>query len=337
MKVLVIGGTAFVGRSIIDSALSAGHDVTLFHRGQTNPGLFPGTRELLGDRDGGLDALPDERWDAVIDTCGYVPRIVEQSVRRLSGKVDRYVFISTISVYDDLGADSIDEDGPLATFADPEVETIDAETYGGLKVLCEQVVNQTFGKAATVIRPGLIVGPWDRSDRFTYWVERMVRGGRALVPDRLDQPVQWIDVRDLGEWTVRLAANGISGTFNATGPADPTSLGSLLERTNHELGNRAELIPAPTSFLESQGVAAWTDLPLVDPYDGSADGMSRIDCSKAVRSGLTYRPLDETVRDTARWFGEGRPAGPLKAGLAPDRETAVLEALAEVMAAGTAG
>lgn len=327
VRILVLGGTVFVGRAIVESALARGHEVTIFHRGQSNLGLFDGAEEILGDRDGGLGALGAREWDSVIDTCGYVPRIVEQSVHALRERVPHYTFISTISVYSDHGADSIDENAALGSLEDRATETINWETYGPLKVLCEQAVSEGYGSRALILRPGLIVGPWDKTDRFTYWVSRTADGGEVLVPGRLDQPVQFIDVRDLAEWTLSLVEGEATGIFNASGPPGRLNLGEFLNVCNRALGEQATLVEAPISFLIENGVEAWTDLPLVNPYDGAGDGMSKIDISRAVKLGLRHRPLEDTILDTLAWFRDERPEGPLIVGISRKRELEVLNLL----------
>ncbi|MBZ0302858.1 MAG: NAD-dependent epimerase/dehydratase family protein, partial [Anaerolineae bacterium] len=226
MKILLLGGPKFLGRAVIDAALAAGHTVTMFNRGQTNPDLYPQVEKLYGDRDGQLDPLRGRSWDAVIDTCGYVPRVVRQSAELLAEAVGRYVFISTISVYEDIVGSS--EDSALAVLEDETTEEVSG-AYGGLKVLCERVVQGVYGDRALIIRPGLIVGPHDPTDRFTYWVTRTARGGRMLVPAASDYPMQVIDVRDLAEWTVRMVEGDMPGVYNATGPAEPLTMGEMLD------------------------------------------------------------------------------------------------------------
>lgn len=313
------------------ASLDAGHQVTIFHRGMTNPGLFPDAEEIIGDRDGGLDALAGGRWDAVVDMCGYVPRVVKQSAQLLKGQTAQYLFVSSISVYRFEGVDTIDEESPLSTIADESIEEITGETYGPLKTLCEREVQSAFGERALIIRPGLIVGPWDKSDRFTYWVARMADGGDVLVPDRLDQPVQFIDVRDLADWFVMLVKSQASGIFNATGPAEPLSLGGFLHVCNEATGGLSKLVAAPVRFLDVQGVEAWTDLPLVDPYDGSADSMSRADISKARSAGLDFRPIPNTIRDTLSWYASDRGTHLLRAGISREREANLLASLPEAI------
>lgn len=204
MKILLIGGTVFLGRAIVDAALARGHEVTLFNRGKSNPGLYDDLEQIHGDRDGGLGVLGERQWDAVIDTCGYVPRHVRDAAAFLADRSRSIrTFISTISVYSDNNIVNMDETGPLATLADETTEQVTGESYGPLKVLCEKAATEGMNGRALHVRAGLIVGPYDRSDRFTYWPVRVARGGDILAPGDPDDPTQFIDVRDLGDWTVR--------------------------------------------------------------------------------------------------------------------------------------
>jgi nucleoside-diphosphate-sugar epimerase len=228
MKILVLGGARFLGRHIVDYAISRGHELTLFNRGQRNPGLYPDVENLVGDRDSGLSVLEDHTWDAVIDTCGYFPRVVRASAEMLSDVANTYCFVSSVSVYADQCAVDQNEDAPVAVIDDPDVEEIRGDTYGALKALCEDVVRETFVDRTLVVRPGLIVGPHDPSDRFTHWVTMVAHENEVLVPDQLDQPADWIDGRDLGAWIVRMVESGATGTFNGTGPAEHTTMGGFL-------------------------------------------------------------------------------------------------------------
>ncbi len=218
MRILILGGTVFVGRHLVEAALARGHEVTLFNRGQHGPDLYPGVEKLRGDRDGGLDALRGRRWDAAIDTCGYVPRIVRASATLLANAVDHYTFISSVSVYPEAHTRHLDEDSPVGALDDESVEDVTPETYGPLKALCEQAAEGAMSGRALTIRPGLIVGPHDPTDRFTYWPRRVAQGGEVLAPGRPERPVQIIDARDLAAWTLQLVASGARGVYNATGP-----------------------------------------------------------------------------------------------------------------------
>jgi len=329
MHLLVLGGTVFLGKHIAEAALAAGHRVTLFNRGRTYPAAFAGRamiETIHGDRDGGLAALGTGTWDAVVDTSGYLPRVVGDAARRLAGRTERYLFISTISVYAEPPPAGVNEDSPLVQLADPAVETVNGETYGGLKVLCERAVQEALGERALILRPGLIVGPDDPTDRFSYWPLRAARGGRILAPGEPDAPAQLIDVRDLAAWAVRLLEAGASGTFNATGPAAPIGLGELLAACLAAAGGAAagaaELVWVDEAFLTEEAVAPFTELPCWVPRSGA--GLLRADIRRALAAGLRLRPLAETARDTLAWRSPLLAAKPLCAGLAPEREAALL-------------
>ncbi len=325
MNILIIGGTIFLGRHIVDAALARGHNVTLFNRGQHNPELFPQIEKLRGDRSqpGDLQALQARKWDAVIDTCGYLPRIVGLSAQALAGSVGGYVFISTISVYAQPPYPGMDEYAPPARLADESIETLNNETYGGLKALCEQAVAAELPGRALVIRPGLIVGPHDPSDRFTYWPARMQRGGAVLAPGEPGALVQIIDGRDLAEWTIRMVEGQQTGIFNATGPALPLTLDAVIETCRQAAGTPADLTWVDEEFLLAQGVTPYTELPLWLP--GASAAMDQVSIAKALACGLTFRPLAATVADTLTWDNT-RPAGAArKNGLSPEREAALLD------------
>ncbi len=319
MKLLIIGGTRFLGRHIVDYSLRKGHEITLFHRGTTNKGLFD-VEEILGDRDGQIKLLAGRSWDAVIDTCGYFPRVVEQSAELLADAVHTYCFISSISVYRD-GQPGPDEGGEVIRFdATPEKEEITGETYGGFKALCEDEVTRALGPSRTLmIRPGLIVGPHDPSDRFTYWVDRFSSADSILVPDRAGERVQFIDARDLAAFSVDLAASGNSGTFNATGPEKPMTIGQVWEACRANCGGRPSEVLVGKEFLKEEGLQDWSDLPLLVP-DGE---LMDVNCTKAFAAGLKLRSVNETVKDTAAWH-RGRGAVEMKAGLSPGREAELL-------------
>ncbi len=325
MKLLVIGGTRFVGRAIVAEALSHGHQVTLFNRGQSNPDLFAAAEQLIGDRDGGLAILRGRTWDAVVDTCGYLPRLVRDSAALLAGAVGHYTFISSISVYDNPAPEGVDEDSPLGTLADPSVETIDGDTYGPLKVLCEQAVDEAMNGRALHIRAGLIVGPHDPTERFVYWPRRVAAGGEMLAPGGPAHAVQFIDARDLAAWTIQATGEGRRGPFNVTGPAEPLGMGGLLTACREATGAEVRFTWVPDDFLLQQGVRPWSDLPLWIPA-GEA-GLMRARIDRALAAGLTYRPLVATVRDTLVW-DRARPAEARTGGLTlrPERERDILTA-----------
>lgn len=326
LRVLVLGGTVFLGRHVVETLLARGHHVTLFHRGQSGRELFPDVERVLGDRASDLDRLPaGVRWDAVIDTSGYVPSVVAASAQTLRDRANSYVFVSSVSVYD-VAQSRIDESSPMPDLPpDASREVMVPETYGALKRLCELEVIAAFGPERTlVVRPGLIVGPYDKTDRFTYWPLRFARGGDVLVPDDADAPVQWIDVRDLGEFIVHAVARGLHGEVNAVGPALPATLRELLDACARAANQHCRIVPVPVDFLRTQGVSGWSDLPVWVPLGEGADGIARVDPSRGIAMGLRHRPLAETVADTLAWARTERAGAPLKAGLAPEREAELL-------------
>jgi 2'-hydroxyisoflavone reductase len=324
MDLLILGGTVFLGRHIVEAALLRQHRITLFNRGQHNPELFPQVEKLRGDRDGGLDVLAGRRWDAVIDTCGYIPRLVNASARLLAHAVECYVFISTISVYAEPPYAGMDESAPLSALADETTEQITGETYGPLKVLCERAVEGVFQRGALVIRPGLIVGPHDPTDRFTYWLGRIGRGGEVLAPDDPSRLTQFIDVRDLAAWIIAMIETHQGGSFNATGPATPLTLGELFTCCQSVANNDAFFTWVSEDFLLANNVAPYTELPLWLPRQNAAWEMVSI--ARALAQSLTFRPLAETVSDTLAWDHSRPPSTPRRNGLTPERETALLEA-----------
>ncbi|HJZ50545.1 MAG TPA: SDR family oxidoreductase [Roseiflexaceae bacterium] len=334
MKLLILGGTIFLGRYLVEAALAAGHDVTLFNRGQHNPELYPEVEKLRGDRDGGLAALRGRRWDAVVDTSGYLPRVARASAELLADAVDHYTFISSISVYPHFRSLGTDESAPVDTLDDPNIEEVTGETYGPLKALCEQAAEQALPGRTLVIRPGLIVGPHDYSDRFTYWVRRVAQGGEVLAPERPDWHTQIIDVRDLAEWTLRMAERRLVGVYNATGPAYDLSFGQLLDTCRAVSGSDARFTWVSEQFLVEQEVGAWIELPLWIPQsDPDMLGFSDVSCAQAIAAGLTFRDLATTVRDTLAWDAtrsdEADPPSRAiqpRAGLKPERERALLQA-----------
>jgi 2'-hydroxyisoflavone reductase len=330
MRLLILGGTAFLGRHISEQALTRGHDLALFTRGRTNPELFPEAEHINGDRDGGLEPLRGRQFDAVIDTSGYVPRVVRESAELLEPSVGRYIFISSVSVYDANGGAGTDVDSPVGTIEDESTEEITDESYGPLKALCERAVEETYGSdRSLVIRPGLIVGPDDPTDRFTYWPARIADGGRVLAPGSQSAETQVIDVRDLAAWTVDLAERGVSGQFNAVGPARPLTIGEVLDRSVAVSGSGAELVWVPSRALRERGVEVWTDLPLWLGEDPELTWMDQVDPAPAVAAGLRHRPLDEIIADTLTWHRENL-GSPSRAGfrMTRDREAALLEELA---------
>lgn len=316
MRLLVIGGTEFVGRHIVEAAVAAGHEVTVFHRGRTEPADLPPVEHVHGDRDGGLDALAGRAFDAVVDVCGYQPRVVRLSVAALAGSVERYCFISSESVYAEPLPAVVTEEAPLATLGAAEGPW---GWYGPLKVLCERVVRAGFGDRALLVRPGYVVGPHDPTDRFTSWVRRVARGGTILAPGDGTDHVQFIDARDLGAFVVRLLEAGTAGPFNADGP--PMTTAELLEAIARACGT------APRIVWLSEQVVRERHLEGAFPlWEGQALGTSIVDTSRARAAGLVDRPVEETVTDTLAW-DRARGLPPLRAGLDPEREARLVAEL----------
>lgn len=333
LRILILGGTGFIGPNEVRYALSRGHKVTTFNRGKSHPNELPAeVEQLLGDRNGKLDALKNRQWDVVIDDPTTLPAWVRDAAQLLKGNVDRYVFISTVSVYAEV-KNGVDESAPLQKYdgPDPYKETLQAmvasgyKTYGPLKALSEKEAEKWFPGKTLIVRPGLIVGPRDPSDRFTYWPVRVARGGEVLAPGNPDDPVQFIDARDLAEWTIRMAENRETGIYNATGPASPLTISGMLETMKKALNSNATFTWAPADFLKERKVEAWSDMPV---WAGDELGLAKTNISRALSKGLTFRPLADTTRDTLEWFKslpEDRQSH-LKAGITPEREAEVLAA-----------
>jgi 2'-hydroxyisoflavone reductase len=329
MKILILGGTRFLGRHLAEQALAAGHAVTLLHRGRSGPELFPEAEHRIGDRNGDLAELAGGTWDVAIDTSAYVPRHVRSMATALAGRVGQYQLVSTISVYAEPIAPGADETAPTQTLADPATEALSAETYGGLKVLCEQAAQQAFGERCLVPRPGLIVGPHDPTGRFSWWVQRVQRGGEILAPGDPATPVQFIDVRDLAAWMLLQAERGTAGVFNLTGPVAPIGMGDLLEAACATLNPTARFSWVDEAFVLGQGLAPWSELPVWVPSAQAA--IHTLSVQRALDTGLQIRPLAQTLRDTAAWLPQATPPAAAAvarppAGLAPEREAAVLAA-----------
>jgi 2'-hydroxyisoflavone reductase len=329
MKLLLLGGTRFLGRAAAEEALRRGHEVTLFNRGLTNPELFPDAEHLHGDRDGDLSALGGRSWDAVIDPSGYLPRVVRASAELLADAVEHYVFVSSISVYRSFSTPGFDEDAPRIELEDPTVEEV-LEYYGGLKAVCEDVVAEVYPGRSANVRAGLLVGPHDPTDRFTYWPLRVAQGGEVLAPAPPDRPVQFVDARDLGAWLVTLADNRTAGAFNATAP--PLPLIELLDSCKRVSGSDATIKWVDEAFLLEREVGQWMELPLwLAQSELEWAHMQEADVSRAIAAGLTFRPLEETVRDTLAWAQAREEPGMAEGvGLALERE-------AELLAAAPAG
>lgn len=319
MRILVLGGTSFVGRAIVEDALAAGHTLTLFSRSRTGADLFPGVERRTGDRDAGdYASLAEGSWDAVVDVTGYVPRHVAQAAEAIGDRGGhRHLFISTGSVYDRTqGSDGMTEDTPRLR---PErgTEQIDGDTYGPLKVACEDDVRSRFGDRATIVRPGVVAGPHDPTDRFTYWVRRAARGGRAALPGRPDQPVQVVDSRDLARLVVALVEQDRPGVFNAIGPADPVTLEQLVHACARAAGSHVDVVPVPPDTVGA-------DFPLVLP-DPSWDVMFRRSAAAAYEVGLPKTPIEQTAADVLAW-DRRRGEPPLAVDLPPAREAELLSA-----------
>jgi 2'-hydroxyisoflavone reductase len=314
VKLLLLGGPRFLGRAVTDAALAAGHEVTFFNRGRTHRDLYPEVERLVGDRAVDLGALRGRSWDAVIDTCGYLPGVVRASAEALADS-GLYCFVSSVSVYADFSRPT-DEESPVAELGDLPDDAVTDESYGALKALCEDAVRDVFGARTLVVRPGLIVGPHDPTGRFTYWPHRVARGGEVLAPAPPDAPTQFVDVRDLGAWLVELCASGTTGTFNATHPG--VSRSELLDTCRSVTNGGAAVTWVAPEFLEEQGVGQWLELPLWihDPALTYAD---RVGVTCALDSGLTFRPLGETVRATLEQAETVDGVG-----LTPEREAELL-------------
>jgi 2'-hydroxyisoflavone reductase len=330
-RILILGGTSFLGPAQVEYLLARGHEVTLFNRGRTNPDLFPGVERLVGDRSTAeLDALRGREWDAVIDNSATVPRWVRESTALLRDQVEHYLYVSSISVYSDNSIVGMSEDAPLHQLEDPDTEDVFGANYGGAKALCEEHTGNAFGDRAIVVRPGLIVGPRDGTDRFTYWPLRIERGGEILAPGDPTNPVQFIDVRDLGEFMVRLVETGASGVYNATGPlARPLAIEEMLYGIKAATDTPSGFTWVPADFLASQQVRPWQDMPAWVPPQEGMEGFSQIDVSRAVNAGMTFRPLAVTTEDTLAWargWSEDRKSSPLRFGITAERESQVLAA-----------
>lgn len=327
---LVLGGTRFVGRHIANALLAAGVTVTLFNRGITDPVPGADVGWIRGDRRFDLDLLSEARFDAVIDTCGYTPNAVEQSARFLEDKTSRYVFISSVSVYDPerAGAAPLDEDAPVQALpegADP-CEYRD-ERYGALKALCESRVVSTYRHRATIVRPGLVAGPFDHTDRFTYWPLRIAAGGRVLAPESPAEPIQYIDARDLAAFVLHLVTDDAGGIFNAVTEPGTLTFGDLFDAARRASGSAAEAVWVRAEWLAERDVTPWGELPLWIPAGDQTHALANVSPSRALRRGLRLRALGVTVRDTLAWALPRRRLGALRAGLSPAREADLLSTI----------
>ncbi|WP_028399701.1 NAD-dependent epimerase/dehydratase family protein [Ectobacillus panaciterrae] len=337
MKILILGGTRFLGRHIAQEALRRGYAVTLFNRGNNNE-VFRNVEILLGDRDGTLKALKGRKWDAVIDTCGFVPRTVSKAAKVLGDNINHYTYISSISVYKDWIPLGITESYPVQTMSAEEADEVTKDTagpvyeyYGPLKALCEQEAQQQMPGKVLNVRAGQIVGSFDYTDRLPYWVKRVAMGGRILCPGNPDKRVQLIDVRDMATWILEMAKERTTGTYNVTGPNYSLTMNQLLETCKQVTESDAEFVWVQEEFLLENDVVPWVQMPLwlpentalpgeMEPWKGASD----ISINKAVQQGLSFRPLEETIYDIWEWE-QGRQDNKRKAGLPPEREQELLE------------
>ncbi len=332
LKILFLGGTGFLGPHTVSHAIARGHQVTLFNRGRSKEGLFPDLETIIGNRDPkidkGLQGLNARKWDCVIDTSGYVPRIVNASSKLLAPHCDHYLFISSISVYSNYARIGLDEKAPVGTLEDRNVEIINGESYGPLKAYSEQAAENNFKGRTTIVRPGLIVGPRDRTDRYTYWPVRIARGGEVLAPGDGKDFVQYIDVRDLGKFIISCLEQKHTGIFNATSPMNEETTSDMLNYCKQGVSSDAILTWAEADFLQRNEVLPWSGMPVWVPRNGEMGGMSRINSQKAEQHGLQTRTRIDTVRDTLEWYSKQPPGRQkkLRAGISRQKEKDVLKA-----------
>jgi 2'-hydroxyisoflavone reductase len=331
MKVLIFGGTGFIGPHFVRELRAGGHKLTLFNRGKRNPGLFPDVETLIGDRNvaGSSNVLKGREWDVVIDDSGYFPRQVQASTEALKDHVQHYIYVSSISAYADLTPAGIDEDYQLAPLEDPDAKEITDKNYGGLKAACEQVVERTFGARQAVIRPTYIVGPGDHTDRFTYWPWRVARGGDMFAPGTPQDPIQFIDVRDFADFMRRCVEQRIAGRYNMCNPPGAVTMGDLLETSKRVTRANTKFRWAPLQFLEDNQLLESGELTTWSAPSGDSAGASLVSSARAVAKGLRFRTVETTVRDLLAWH-EQRPAEQkqkLRAGLTPEREAELLKKL----------
>lgn len=333
LKILVLGGTRFIGLHMTALALEREHSLTFFNRGKTRTDRFPEIERIKGDRNGEIDGLKNREWDVVIDNSGYVPRHVRLSTELLAPSIKHYVFVSSISVYPDFSVPR-DETSPVGRLADESIEKVDGDTYGPLKALCEQAVEKALPGRATILRPGLIVGPDDNTDRFTYWPARAARGGEFIAPGARTDGFQVIDVRDLAEFTLNVVENNVTGIYNLVSDPNDFKFGNLTDACEQAANKGAKpaqpprAVFVPTEFLEEHKVEAWSEMPVWLPAKGEEAAFAGTSNAAAKTKGLRIRPLETTVADTLAWH-LARPAherDKLKARIAPDKEAAVLAA-----------
>lgn len=336
MNILIVGGTLFLGRRLVEAALARGHQITTFTRGRHNAGIHPNVETLNGDRNGDVSVLKGRRWDAAIDTCGYVPVGVTRVIDAIgTERLPHYTFVSSVSAYAEHPSAGSDESASLATITPEQVREAEeiatgvratartyGELYGGLKAACERAAEQRMPGRVFNVRPGLIVGPDDYSDRFTYWVRRVADGGDVLAPGRRERRVRVIDARDLAEWIIRMVESRVTGVFNATGAEDGLTFSRMLDVCRDVSGGDARFRWVDEAYLLARGVQPWSELPLWIP--DSANGIFEVRNGKAIAKGLTFRALKTTVRDTLEWDRLRQRDEPMKAGLPRDRERELL-------------
>jgi nucleoside-diphosphate-sugar epimerase len=307
LDLLILGGTGFLGPHVVEYALARGHKMTLFNRGRSNTHLFPNLEKLVGDRHDDIEALKDRKWDAVVDTTAYVPRHVTATAELLRDNIKQYILISTLSVYADQSVPYQTEDGAVIEL---DQETLDSVQtiresiphYGGMKAHCEKAAEAAMPGRTCVIRPGLIVGPRDNSRRFTYWPVRIERGGEILAPGDGNDLVQFIDVRDLAEFTVKMIEDGNMNTFNAIGPAHPLKMLGMLYGIKAITTGDAHFTWADADFLAEHQVAAWMDMPVWIPARDGYEGFHYRDNQRGIAAGMRFRPLADTAQATLDWY-----------------------------------
>ncbi|MEW9500780.1 NAD-dependent epimerase/dehydratase family protein [Jeotgalibacillus marinus] len=327
MRLLILGGTQFCGRHMVESARKSGHEVTLFNRGKSNQDLFPDVEKRVGDRNGDLTSLEEGAWDAVIDVSGYVPSQVKATTNLLKDRVKHYTFISTISVYEDFTKGPVIEGETKLGELTEDTEEVTGGTYGPLKQLSEEIVKETFGERSLCIRPGLIVGPDDTTDRFTYWVNRVGEGGSVLVPGEPSREIQWIDVRDLTEWIIRMVEKEATGTYNAAGLTYYPSMEEYVTTVKKVTNSDAVFQWVSDDVLTRQGAFAFVEVPFWIPRSETyPDGFILADATKAIEQGLTFRSAEETIRDTFIWQA-ARKGHQWKAGLTSEKEKSILSSI----------
>lgn len=321
-RFLILGGTGFVGRHITEAALDAGHHVTLFNRGRSNPDAFTGVDQRVGDRQtGDLASLEgNDEWDVCVDVNAYVPRAVHEACKVLDGRVGHYTYISTVSVYQPTEKGPVDEDFPTLTLDEP-TEQVDNRTYGPLKVLCEEAALEAFPANCTVVRPGIVAGPYDPTDRFTYWVRRGAQGGEVLAPNRPAQPVQVVHARDQADFVVKASVEGIHGQFNSVGPTEPLTLRGMIEACAEAAGSSVTIEWVDEEFLREQQAG----VPLYVPSAAGVDGLFEASSARARAAGLVNRSIVETARDTLAW-DRTRDQSQAIGGMSREREAELLAA-----------